>query len=132
MIIKNLQSIEKTINSELSSKIQNSSIYELYQIEKKVKEASVALNDPKLLLDWQKLTTSDHFYYMCTKWFNDGDVHKYFSPYDSPYDSFIAFMNVLQDLNLRADMEKIKEQEKEIKKKQLDSKENKKPKASKE
>ena len=58
---------------------------------------------------------------MCTKWFNDGDVHKYFSPYDSPYDSFIAFMNVLQDLNLRADMEEILEQEKDIKKQSIKS-----------
>jgi alpha-amylase len=40
---------------------------------------------------------------MCTKWFSDGDVHKYFNPYDSPYDSFIAFMNILNDLNNRID-----------------------------
>ena len=42
------------------------------------------------------MQTSDHFYYMCTKWFSDGDVHKYFNPYDSPYDSYINFMNILQ------------------------------------
>ncbi|MGH7703119.1 MAG: hypothetical protein ACREMO_08490, partial [Gemmatimonadales bacterium] len=41
---------------------------------------------------------SDHVYYMCTKWFADGDVHKYFSPFDSPYDAFVAFMNATQDL----------------------------------
>jgi alpha-amylase len=39
---------------------------------------------------------------MCTKWFADGDVHKYFSPYDSPYDAFIAFMNVIEDLERQA------------------------------
>jgi len=58
-------------------------------------------NDKELIEDWRKLTTSDHFYYMCTKWFSDGDVHKYFNPYDSPYDSFIAFMNILQDIEKR-------------------------------
>ncbi|MDA8596997.1 hypothetical protein N9L26_01530, partial [Candidatus Pacebacteria bacterium] len=42
-----------------------------------------------------------HFYYMCTKYFNDGDVHAYFSPYESPYDAYIAFMNALSDLQLR-------------------------------
>ena len=57
-------------------------------------------SDPMLLHKWRKLQTSDHFYYMCTKWFNDGDVHKYFNPYDSPYDAFISYMNVLQDLEM--------------------------------
>ncbi|MEO0715953.1 MAG: hypothetical protein AAFY58_03075, partial [Planctomycetota bacterium] len=55
-----------------------------------------------LLGDWRKLTTSDHFYYMCTKYFADGDVHKYFNPYDSPYDSYINFMNVLDNVRSRA------------------------------
>ena len=47
------------------------------------------------------MQTSDHFYYMCTKYFADGDVHKYFNPYDSPYDSYINFMNILGNLHLR-------------------------------
>jgi alpha-amylase len=51
--------------------------------------------------NWKRLSTSDHLYYMCTKWFSDGDVHKYFSPYSSPHDAFIAFMNVLDDLGRR-------------------------------
>jgi len=53
------------------------------------------------MADWRKLQTSDHFYYMCTKYFADGDVHKYFNPYDSPYDSYINFMNVLNNLHNR-------------------------------
>ena len=56
---------------------------------------------PELLEDWRKLTTSDHFYYMCTKYHSDGDVHEYFSPYRSPHDSFVVFMNVLDDLTER-------------------------------
>lgn len=55
-------------------------------------------NNPALLALWRKLTTSDHFYYMCTKWFSDGDVHAYFSPYESPYEAFINYMNALTDL----------------------------------
>jgi alpha-amylase len=58
-------------------------------------------NAGHLLNDWRKLTTSDHFYYMCTKYFADGDVHKYFNPYDSPYDSYINFMNVLDNVRTR-------------------------------
>ena len=57
--------------------------------------------DPGLIDTWRKLQTSDHFYYMCTKWFSDGDVHKYFNPYDSPYEAFINYMNVLHDLELQ-------------------------------
>jgi len=68
-------------------------------MEKEVK----SMGDEKLLEDWRKLTTSDHFYYMCTKWFSDGDVHKYFNPYDSPYDSYINFMNILGNLQKRVD-----------------------------
>ncbi len=59
------------------------------------------MQDKKLINDWRNLQTSDHFYYMCTKWFNDGDVHKYFNPYDNPYDAFITFMNILNDINFR-------------------------------
>jgi alpha-amylase len=50
---------------------------------------------------WRKLQTADHFYYMCTKWFADGDVHKYFNPYDNPYDAYLNFRNVLEDFKLR-------------------------------
>ncbi len=111
--------LERDLTAWLGNKIQNASIYELYKIEKDIKEASIKYNDSEILKDWRKLTTSDHFYYMCTKWFSDGDVHKYFSPYDSPYDSYIAFMNTVQDLILRIDNKKIKEQEIELKNKQI-------------
>jgi alpha-amylase len=56
-----------------------------------------SLGDPELLHTWRKLQTSDHFYYMCTKWFADGDVHKYFNPYESPYDAHVIYNNVLSD-----------------------------------
>jgi alpha-amylase len=56
-----------------------------------------------LLRSWRKLTTSDHFYYMCVKFSSDGDVHKYFSPYATPHDAYIAYMNVIDDLARRLD-----------------------------
>ena len=55
----------------------------------------------RFLQAWRRLQTSDHFYYMCTKYFADGDVHKYFNPYASPYDSYINFMSVLDNLRSR-------------------------------
>lgn len=89
--------VERDTSAWLGNKMQQESIKQLYLMEASIKESK----DKKLLEDWRKLQTSDHFYYMCTKWFNDGDVHKYFNPYDSPYDSFIAFMNVMNDIKLR-------------------------------
>ncbi|MFA4960732.1 MAG: glycoside hydrolase family 57 protein [Candidatus Pacearchaeota archaeon] len=97
--------IERDISAWTGNPMQNSAINSLYEIEKKVLESE----DYKIISDWKKLTTSDHFYYMCTKWFNDGDVHKYFSPYDSPYDAFMNFMNILEDIKLRLDKKEVKE-----------------------
>ena len=77
--------------------MQQSAIQKTYAMEKAVKKTK----SKKLIEDWRKLQTSDHFYYMCTKYFADGDVDKYFNPYDSPYDSFINFMNVLDHLHNR-------------------------------
>jgi alpha-amylase len=60
-------------------------------------EGSVLPIDPKMLAVWRKLQGSDHFYYMSTKPAGDGAVHSYFSPYESPYDAFITYMNVMRD-----------------------------------
>jgi len=89
--------IERDLSAWLGNPMQHNAITELYNLEGLVKSS----NDPDLLTDWRRLQTSDHFYYMCTKWFADGDVHKYFNPYDSPYDSYINFMNVLDHLERR-------------------------------
>jgi alpha-amylase len=89
--------IERDLSAWLGNPMQSNAIHELYRLEKKIKKAG----DEKILNDWRKLQTSDHFYYMCTKYFADGDVHKYFNPYDSPYDSYINFMNVLGNLDSR-------------------------------
>ncbi len=89
--------MERDLSAWLGNKMQQSAIKELYAIEEKVKNT----NDPELIEKWRKLTTSDHFYYMCTKYWSDGDVHKYFSAYDSPYEAYIYFMNALNDLIIR-------------------------------
>ena len=88
---------ERDLSAWLGNPMQSNAIHELYRLEKKVKR----VNDEQVLSDWRKLQVSDHFYYMCTKYFADGDVHKYFNPYDSPYDSYINFMNVLDHLQKR-------------------------------
>ena len=88
---------ERDLSAWMSNDIQRDAMEKLFALEHKIKES----DDPKLIHDWRKLTTSDHFYYMCTKWFSDGDVHKYFNPYETPYDAFINFMNVLNDVKLR-------------------------------
>ena len=89
--------MERDLSAWLGNNIQKTAIKELYELELDVKTSK----DKKLLDDWRKLSTSDHFYYMCTKYFSDGDVHKYFNPYDTPYDSYVAFMNVLNDIVVR-------------------------------
>ncbi len=89
---------ERDLSAWLGNAMQSNALHELFKLEQPVK----ASGDPKLLEDWRRLTTSDHFYYMCTKYFADGDVHKYFNPYESPYDSYINFMNVLDNLRSRA------------------------------
>lgn len=97
--------VERDLSAWLGNKMQHSSINALYRLEQRIKKSG----DKSLINDWRGLTTSDHFYYMCTKWFADGDVHKYFNAYDSPYEGFIAFMNVLQDLELR--LQKLEEEQ---------------------
>jgi alpha-amylase len=88
---------ERDISAWVGNAMQSNAIYELYKLEKQVKSCG----DEQILTDWRRMQTSDHFYYMCTKYFSDGDVHKYFNPYDSPYDSYINFMNILNNLKVR-------------------------------
>jgi alpha-amylase len=89
--------IERDISAWLGNPIQNDASGKLYELE----SAVLKTHDSSLISDWRRLQTSDHFYYMCTKWFADGDVHKYFNPYNSPYEAFISFINVIQDLKFR-------------------------------
>ncbi len=89
---------ERDLSAWLSNKMQTSAMQELYALRDDV----LATHDGQLIADWRYLTTSDHPYSMCTKYWNDGDVHAYFSAYASPYESFMYFMNVLRDIEFRA------------------------------
>ncbi len=88
---------ERDLSAWLGNEMQRMAARALFDLKAKVQECG----DPELIEIWRRLTTSDHLYYMCTKWFSDGDVHKYFNPYESPYVGYIAFMNVLSDLSRR-------------------------------
>ena len=88
---------ERDLSAWLGNAMQANSLHEVYSIEQEVK----ATGDAGIISDWRKLLTSDHFYYMCTKYFADGDVHKYFNPYESPYDGYINYMNIIDNLRGR-------------------------------
>jgi alpha-amylase len=88
---------ERDLSAWLGNSMQTGSIQALYDLQDRILETK----DMGLISDWRKLTTSDHFYYMCTKWFNDGDIHAYFSPYDTPYEAYMDFMNAYHDLKFR-------------------------------
>jgi alpha-amylase len=89
--------MERDLSAWLGNHIQDDAFESLYRLEEKVKR----IKDADIHRDWRYLQTSDHFYYMCTKFFNDGDVHKYFNHYNTPYEAFINFMNVLTDFEER-------------------------------
>jgi alpha-amylase len=90
---------ERDVTAWLGNDLQDEAFGKLYALENLVKNC----NNPELLKVWSYLQTSDHFYYMCTKWFSDGDVHKYFNPYGTPYEAFINYMNVLSDFILQVE-----------------------------
>jgi alpha-amylase len=91
---------ERDLTAWLGNGMQRAAHDALYALAPAARAAAAA-GRPELLEDWRRLSTSDHAYYVCTKWFSDGDVHKYFSPYATPYDAYITFMNVLDDLARR-------------------------------
>lgn len=88
----------KDLSAWLGNDLQQGAFNSLKKVGKKI----VTLNQPKLTERWRHLQTSDHFYYMCTKGAQDGDVHSYFSHYNTPYEAYINFMNVIRDLELTA------------------------------
>lgn len=90
---------ERDLTAWLGNDLQDEAFDLLYGLIEKVKK----IDDPQIQRDWKYLQTSDHFYYMCTKFFSDGDVHKYFNPYDSPYEAYINFMNVMADFITRVE-----------------------------
>ncbi len=96
---------ERDLTAWLGNAMQQEAMRHLYNLEDDVQRSG----DNDLITDWGRLTTSDHPYYMCTKWSNDGDVHAYFSPYDSPYEAFLYYMNTVRDVRYRLMSRHIKE-----------------------
>ena len=90
---------ERDITAWLGNELQNEAFSKLYAQKGKV----AALRNPDYDYVWSFMQTSDHFYYMATKWLSDGDAHSYFNPYDSAYDAFINYMNVLSDFEIELD-----------------------------
>ena len=115
---------ERDLTAWLGNDMQNEAFEKLYDLRSKVAE----IDNAELLQDWEYLQASDHFYYMSTKWFSDGEVHAYFNPYKDPYEAFINYMNVLSDFAIRVknsipdstNDERIKELNDHIQKQQLE------------
>ena len=95
---------ERDLTAWLGNDLQGQAREAWVEVGRDVRRAARA-GRPGLLESWRRLSTSDHLYYMCTKWSSDGDVHKYFSPYRTPHDAFLTYMNVLDDLSTRANRE---------------------------
>ena len=90
---------ERDVTAWLGNELQNEAFSKLYALKDKVK----ALKSADYEYVWNFMQTSDHFYYMATKWLSDGDVHSYFNPYGSSYEAFINYMNVLSDFEIEID-----------------------------
>ena len=90
---------ERDITAWLGNELQSEAFKKVYAMTEKLS----IVNDEELWSDFGHLQESDHFYYMCTKFFSDGEVHKYFNPYDTPYEAFINYMNVISDFQIRLD-----------------------------
>lgn len=90
---------ERDLTSWMGNDLQNDAFDSLYSIEQKVRHCS----DPELLRDWNYLQTSDHFFYMSTKWFSDGEIRKTLNPYPTPYEAYINYMNAISDFILRVE-----------------------------
>ena len=90
---------ERDVTAWLGNELQNEAFSKLYALKDKVK----ALKSADYEYVWNFMQTSDHFYYMATKWLSDGDVHSYFNPYGSSYEAFINYMNVLSDFEIEVD-----------------------------
>ncbi len=91
---------ERDLTAWLGNKMQKEAFGKLYELKQKVDKCS----DAAVIKDWNYLQVSDHFYYMSTKQFSDGEVHSSFNPFDSPYEAFINYMNILSDFKNRLNL----------------------------
>jgi len=85
--------VDRDLTAWCGNDLQEDALHAVYAMEQDVR----ALSDPGMLATWRSFLTSDHFYYMCTKYSADGDVHKYFNPYHGPYEAYINYQNIICD-----------------------------------
>ena len=85
---------ERDLSAWIGNSLQRSAIEMVYDLEDDI----MLYGSSEMIDVWRRLLCSDHFYYMCTKWSSDGDVHKYFNPYETPFDAYIVYVNILNDL----------------------------------
>ncbi|GBR77390.1 alpha amylase [Candidatus Termititenax dinenymphae] len=104
---------QKDVSAWLGNDMQYDAAKNIFELEKEIKKAQ----NKQILNDWKRLTSADHLYYISTKYLGDGEVHSYFSPYKSPYDAFINFMNVLENVRKRLKLLSKKDKRAVVKKK---------------
>lgn len=83
----------------LGNTLQKEAFNKLYSISERVH----LCDDRRIKQDWYYLQNSDHFFYMSTKHQNDGAIHSLYSPYETPYQAFTNYMNVLSDFIVRVE-----------------------------
>lgn len=88
---------ERDVTAWLGNELQSEAFNKLYELKEKL----AIIDDADLWSDFGHLQESDHLYYMCTKFFSDGEIHKMFNPYKTPYEAFINYMNILSDFTIR-------------------------------
>ena len=88
---------ERDLTAWLGNELQTAAFEKIYELSDKVNKCPY----DQIRKDWTYLQSSDHLYYMCTKFFSDGVVHAYFNPYETPYDAFMNYMNILSDFEIR-------------------------------
>ena len=90
---------DRDTSAWLGNKLQNEAFSKLYSVAERVR----LCDDRRLKQDWYYLQASDHLFYMATKHMNDGAVHSHFSPYETPFQAFTNYMNVLSDFIVRVE-----------------------------
>lgn len=109
---------ERDLSAWRGNNLQEAALAGIYALEQMVK----SLKDSELLDIWRRLQTSDHFYYLCTKYWSDGDVHKYFSPYESPYEAYRRYSHAIEGFRLMLNkMSNTKNVQKKVKRKKNSS-----------
>jgi alpha-amylase len=94
-----VDSADKVVNPSVlfGNELQQEALEKLYELNDKIDPYT----DRDLWKDWQYLQSSDHFYYMSSRFFSQSDVHHNLNPYDNPYEAFMNYMNVLSDFTIR-------------------------------